>query len=1058
MECSFCSGDRESNRHGVPENMASCAHCGRSGHPSCMEIPQLGDIIRSYPWRCQECKECEICKAKGDDSKMLFCDQCDRGWHCDCLTPPLSRAPRGKWSCPMCHTKEPHAPTPVPPNSSPSKPSNRSRRKDTTKSKSLSNSPVPNKAKRTIPQVLTPETESHEPEERPPSPSPSLASQPPLPPSEPDHESEPEPQAIPFPTISPHTSTSPRHTLRFKRTSTTQQPQSSPTRPIKVRIRLTSKSDNEGPNKGITELDSEPANDPFGGILSAADADTTKTAVGPADKERFEKSRVDAEIRIQKLSAAGSSSYFATPSSSTYQLPGFAPPPPIRALRSRASPPPTTPTISTPGGIPPVNILNTSNGLRIKTIRFGQFDIDTWYDAPFPEEFSNIPEGRLWMCEFCLKYMKSGFQAGRHKMKCKMRCPPGDEIYRDGPISVFEVDGRKNKIYCQNLCLLSKMFLDHKSLFYDVEPFLFYVMTLVDDDGGARFVGYFSKEKSSPKDYNVSCIMTLPVRQRQGWGNLLIDFSYLLSKKEGRTGTPERPLSALGALSYKNYWKLTIMLFLHKAQGRIRIRDISAATCITAEDVFETLRENKLITGPGISTNSVANALPRKRGPGRPPRKPVEKKDDGHGHEPSAPVVLPRKYTIRWNPAEVESYVQNWERKGHLRLKPDRLKWVPYRLSRHPTTADQQQEREHEHEQEPDAAERSESDDEPVSDASEDLGGPVQPLAPAAPAAPPPVLIVNTLIPRKTRSRVPTSHPSDDEVDEDEDAAPHSMTRRSGSRQSTQTPGRNDTPERRNLRSGLLGSGMLTRKASLGSNLGIGRRGSPDGAPLTLRTRTRSMQLLKGEQTTPIRPTTPPRRETRARSLRQDKEDREQLMSDEDLPAIVSSRNKKNSRRSSPVRKRRRIESSPESTPAPTSPGRNGLRNGRSPLANGPSYVQRAERERSVSLGSGMVYDDVPPAVLNGNNPLVVVSAPPPQAPPSALSAPLPTGQLGNPTCPFTSDDGSPLTSVKEELTDIASEGPALMGEFYDDDALGDEDAEGEPDEDAEGEVDESLL
>lgn len=54
------------------------------------------------------------------------------------------------------------------------------------------------------------------------------------------------------------------------------------------------------------------------------------------------------------------------------------------------------------------------------------------------------------------------------------------------------------------------MFLDHKSLFYDVEPFLFYVMTEVDDIG-ARFVGYFSKEKRSPKDYNVSCIMTLPV-------------------------------------------------------------------------------------------------------------------------------------------------------------------------------------------------------------------------------------------------------------------------------------------------------------------------------------------------------------------------------------------------------------------------------------------------------------------------------------------------------------------------------------------------------------------
>jgi hypothetical protein len=82
------------------------------------------------------------------------------------------------------------------------------------------------------------------------------------------------------------------------------------------------------------------------------------------------------------------------------------------------------------------------------------------------------------------------------------------------------------------------MFLDHKSLFYDVEPFLFYVITEVDDFG-ARFVGYFSKEKRSPKDYNVSCIMTLPVRQRQGWGNLLIDFSAFLVHGRALNGTPD---------------------------------------------------------------------------------------------------------------------------------------------------------------------------------------------------------------------------------------------------------------------------------------------------------------------------------------------------------------------------------------------------------------------------------------------------------------------------------------------------------------------------------------
>lgn len=82
------------------------------------------------------------------------------------------------------------------------------------------------------------------------------------------------------------------------------------------------------------------------------------------------------------------------------------------------------------------------------------------------------------------------------------------------------------------------MFLDHKSLFYDVEPFLFYVMTEVDDNG-ARFVGYFSKEKRSPKDYNVSCIMTLPVKQKSGWGNLLIDFSMSLSMFASDSNAPQ---------------------------------------------------------------------------------------------------------------------------------------------------------------------------------------------------------------------------------------------------------------------------------------------------------------------------------------------------------------------------------------------------------------------------------------------------------------------------------------------------------------------------------------
>ena len=48
------------------------------------------------------------------------------------------------------------------------------------------------------------------------------------------------------------------------------------------------------------------------------------------------------------------------------------------------------------------------------------------------------------------------------------------------------------QLYCQNLCLLAKLFLDHKTLYFDVEPFLFYILTEVDRQG-AHLVGYFSK-------------------------------------------------------------------------------------------------------------------------------------------------------------------------------------------------------------------------------------------------------------------------------------------------------------------------------------------------------------------------------------------------------------------------------------------------------------------------------------------------------------------------------------------------------------------------------------
>lgn len=52
--------------------------------------------------------------------------------------------------------------------------------------------------------------------------------------------------------------------------------------------------------------------------------------------------------------------------------------------------------------------------------------------------------------------------------------------------------------------------------------------------------------------------------QRAGYGRFLISFSYELSKKEEKAGSPEKPLSDLGAVGYRSYWAHTILKVLRE--------------------------------------------------------------------------------------------------------------------------------------------------------------------------------------------------------------------------------------------------------------------------------------------------------------------------------------------------------------------------------------------------------------------------------------------------------------------------------------------------------------
>lgn len=47
---------------------------------------------------------CEICHQSDREDRMLLCDNCDRGYHLECLTPPMTAVPIEEWFCPDCFT------------------------------------------------------------------------------------------------------------------------------------------------------------------------------------------------------------------------------------------------------------------------------------------------------------------------------------------------------------------------------------------------------------------------------------------------------------------------------------------------------------------------------------------------------------------------------------------------------------------------------------------------------------------------------------------------------------------------------------------------------------------------------------------------------------------------------------------------------------------------------------------------------------------------------------------------------------------------------------------
>ncbi|KAH8903225.1 hypothetical protein BR93DRAFT_931245 [Coniochaeta sp. PMI_546] len=210
-----------------------------------------------------------------------------------------------------------------------------------------------------------------------------------------------------------------------------------------------------------------------------------------------------------------------------------------------------------------------------------------------------------------------------------------EEVVHDqGEWSIWEVDGEKDVLFCQNLSLFAKLFLDNKSVFFDVTGFNYFLLVYTpppttpssaspsapapdpvvsSPEGLSRprqhIVGFFSKEKMSWDNNNLACILIFPPWQRKGLGALLMGISYEISRREGVMGGPEKPISDLGKKGYKRFWGGEIarwILSLEVRDGEETVVDVEACsqgTWIAVEDCLVVLREMGVVEDAGMGVD-----------------------------------------------------------------------------------------------------------------------------------------------------------------------------------------------------------------------------------------------------------------------------------------------------------------------------------------------------------------------------------------------------------------------------------------------------------------------
>ena len=202
-----------------------------------------------------------------------------------------------------------------------------------------------------------------------------------------------------------------------------------------------------------------------------------------------------------------------------------------------------------------------------------------------------------------------------HKSLSNHSCTiPFTPFYTEEKISFAKISKLKNK---QTLSILGETLISQKTVFYDVEPYDFYVAF------EEEIMGYFCKHREN--ENSLSCLVVFPPFQKTGLGGLLIDLSQSIfvnikekvdkekevdnekeednekdnekeednekingneiPKKLYVPNGPERPLSVKATFCYRKYWQ-------YKVIGAKTVNQIAKDENISVEDAVVGLERN----------------------------------------------------------------------------------------------------------------------------------------------------------------------------------------------------------------------------------------------------------------------------------------------------------------------------------------------------------------------------------------------------------------------------------------------------------------------------------